>query len=170
MKADYKNWVPKKMIVWLAIASAVFFVLCAVCGSTHLIHNSVIKTVVTLVFLAVMLVCIYFLVWAVRAYKAFSYQGNRKLARDIIEYVAAYAEIPEEGKGLDVGCGSGALTIACARRNPQAQMIGADRWGKEYDFSRKLCEANAEAEGVQNVSFQNGDARHLPFPDETSIL
>ena len=167
MKADYKNWVPKKMIVWLAIASAVFFVLCAVCGSTHLIHNSVIKTVVTLVFLAVMLVCIYFLVWAVRAYKAFSYQGNRKLARDIIEYVAAYAEIPEEGKGLDVGCGSGASTIACARRNPQAQMIGVDRWGKEYDFSRKLCEANAEAEGVQNVSFQNGDARHLPFPDET---
>lgn len=89
------------MIVWLAIASAAFFVLCAVCGSTHLIHNSMIKTVVALVFLAVMLVCIYFLVWAVRAYKAFSYQGNRKLARDIIEHVAAYAEILEEGKGLE---------------------------------------------------------------------
>ncbi|HEY4532944.1 MAG TPA: class I SAM-dependent methyltransferase [Fusobacterium sp.] len=36
--------------------------------------------------------------------------------------------IPEEG--LDVGCGSGALTIACAKRNPKASMIGLDYWEK----------------------------------------
>ena len=34
-------------------------------------------------------------------------------------------------------------------------MIGIDRWGKEYaSFSRPLCEKNAKAEGVSNVSFQ----------------
>ena len=43
--------------------------------------------------------------------------------------------------GLDVGCGSGALTIACAKRNPQGKMVGIDRWGKEYaSFSLPLCE------------------------------
>lgn len=71
--------------------------------------------------------------------------------------------------GLDVGCGSGALTIACAKKNPQGTMVGIDRWGKEYmDFSNALCVKNAEAEGVADrVSFRQGDAVKLDFPDET---
>ena len=47
-------------------------------------------------------------------------------------------------------------------------MVGIDRWGVEYaSYSRKLCERNAQAEGVDNITFQKGDARHLDFPDET---
>lgn len=70
--------------------------------------------------------------------------------------------------GLDVGCGSGALTIACAKRNPRGTMLGIDCWGPEYaSFSKELCEQNAQAEGVANVSFQKGDTCKLDFPDET---
>ena len=59
------------------------------------------------------------------------------------------------------------MTIACAKRNPKAYLIGLDRWGKEYaSFSRKLCENNSAAEGVDNTSFQQGDATRLPFEDE----
>ena len=66
------------------------------------------------------------------------------------------------------GCGSGALAIAIAKRNPKAEVIGVDRWGKEYaSFNKPLCENNAKAEGVENVSFRQGDATHLDFPDET---
>ena len=69
--------------------------------------------------------------------------------------------------GLDVGCGSGALTIACAKRNPQGKMVGVDRWGVEYaSFSLSLCQDNAKAEGVTNTEFQRGDATKLDFPDE----
>ena len=76
--------------------------------------------------------------------------------------------MPDGGKGLDVGCGSGALTIACAKRNPSAEMIGIDRWGKEYaSFSKELCESNSKAEGVSNTSFEKGDALRLPYEDET---
>ena len=90
------------------------------------------------------------------------------MSRQIIEGVASYIELPEGGVGLDVGGGSGALTIACAKRNPQGRMVGIDRWGVEYaSYSRKLCERNAQAEGVDNAAFQKGDARHLDFPDET---
>ena len=67
-----------------------------------------------------------------------------------------------------MGCGSGALTIACAKRNADTTFIGIDRWGKEYaSFSQALCESNARAEKVSNVSFRQGDATHLDFPDES---
>jgi ubiquinone/menaquinone biosynthesis C-methylase UbiE len=90
------------------------------------------------------------------------------MSKQIIEGVASYVSIPDGGKGLDIGCGSGALTIACAKKNPQASFIGIDRWGKEYaSFSKNLCESNSKAEGVNNTSFMQGDACKLPFEDET---
>ena len=67
-----------------------------------------------------------------------------------------------------IGCGSGALTIACAKRNPNGKMVGIDRWGKEYaSFSLPLCEKNAAAEGVKNALFRRGNAVKLDFPDES---
>ncbi len=107
--------------------------------------------------------------WIDKLHSAFSYTGKRQLSRDIIEGTSDYLKIPDGGTGLDVGCGSGALTIACAKKNPGAKMVGLDRWGKEYiDFSNELCTKNAEAEGVADrVSFCQGDACKLDFPDET---
>lgn len=62
-----------------------------------------------------------------------------------------------------------ALTIACSKNNPNAQMIGLDRWGKEYaSFSQALCESNAEIEGVSNqTAFIQGDACALSFVDHS---
>jgi len=60
--------------------------------------------------------------------------------------------LSENERGLDVGCGSGALTITCAKKNPQGSFVGMDRWGKEYaSFSKKLCEDNALAEVVNKL-------------------
>ena len=65
-------------------------------------------------------------------YCAFSYHGKKQVSKRVIEGIAQYIALSDGGKGLDVGCGSGALTIACAKSNPRAQMVGIDRWGKEY--------------------------------------
>ena len=46
------------------------------------------------------------------------------MSKQIIEVVASYVSIPDGGKGLDIGCGSGALTIACAKKNPRASFTG----------------------------------------------
>jgi len=90
------------------------------------------------------------------------------MSRQIIEGIASYVKLPDGGTGLDVGCGSGALAIACAKRNPKSSFIGLDRWGKEYaSFNKPLCESNAAAEGVKNTSFIKGDANKLDFPDES---
>ena len=141
MKPDYRNWMPRGMIVGLGTAAGVLAAGSAAAVRSRLPLGRTAK---------------------------FSYEGGRQLSRQIIEGVASYIELPEGGVGLDVGCGSGALTIACAKRNPQSRMVGIDRWGVEYaSYSRKLCERNAQAEGVDNAAFQKGDARHLDFPDET---
>lgn len=148
-------------------ATAVFLILFIVFGLTGLISGTL-KTVLFIVFLAGTIIGLCVSVWMILLYRAFSYNGKRQMSRQIIEGIAEYVKLPDGGKGLDVGCGSGALAIACAKRNPTAAFIGIDRWGKEYaSFNKPLCESNAKAEGVSNVSFQRGDATQLDFPDES---
>lgn len=159
MKADYKNWMPKGMILG-ALAVAVVF-----CIATVIIG---VASVVGKVVLVLTILCVLMTLWMFLMHRAFSYNGTRQMSKQIIEGVASYVKIPDGGKCLDVGCGSGALSIAVAKRNPNAQVVGIDRWGKEYaSFSKNLCESNSAAEGVSNTSFQQGDACKLDFPDET---
>ncbi len=165
MRADYKNWMTKGMI-WSFLGGAIG------CGAVavilSLLLKGTLKTVLVIVFAALAVVFCGLTIWALLMHRAFSYDGKRQMSRQIIEGTAAHVKLPAGGKCLDVGCGSGALAIAVAKRNPQAQVVGIDRWGKEYaSFNKQLCEANARAEGVQNTSFRKGDATHLDFPDNT---
>ena len=61
------------------------------------------------------------------------------------------------------------MTIASAKRNPKATMVGCDIWSGAYKavFTKKRCEDNAKAEGVTNTRFEEGDAIRLPFEDES---
>lgn len=109
-----------------------------------------------------------FAAWCQFERARFSYRGPRKLSKQIVEGTAAQVILPDGGSCLDVGCGSGALSIAVARRNPHASVTGIDPWGADYAaFSKELCERNAAAEGVSNVRFMRGDATALPFDDES---
>lgn len=168
MKPDYKNWVPKGMILGMAAGAAaagLLFVLVGLMGvAVHGTPRLILAAASGLAFAALCGASALCIGW----YRAFSYTGKRQMSRQIIEGVAAYVILPEGGSCLDVGCGSGALAIACARRNPGAAVMGIDRWGKEYaSFNQPLCERNAAAEGVENVRFARGDALKLDFPDES---
>ncbi len=166
MKTDYKNWMPKGMVLGSACAAAVFAVLSTVFALVPISGN--VKKILLPILLVVTAVCLFVTIWMFLMYRAFSYNGKRKMSKQIIEGVASYVNLPDGGTGLDVGCGSGALTIACAKKNPKAAMLGIDRWGKEYaSFSKTLCENNSKAEGVSNTSFMQGDACKLPFENET---
>ena len=167
MKPDYKNWMPKGMVLTAVGATDVFLLLFIIFGLTGLVSGTL-KTVLFIAFLIGTVVGVIVSAWMVLMYRAFSYNGKRQMSRQIIEGIADHVNLPDGGKGLDVGCGSGALAIACAKRNPNAFFIGIDRWGKEYaSFNKPLCENNAKAEGVSNVTFQRGDATKLDFPDES---
>ena len=168
MKPDYKNWMPKGMVLGFLCGAIACLILFLLFGLSPILPQGILKTILFIVFLILAVVLSGVTIWMYLMYNAFSYNGKRQMSRKIIEGTAAYITIPKDGKGLDVGCGSGALTIAAAKRNPDAQIIGIDRWGKEYaSFSKALCESNAKAERVTNVQFQSGNALKLDFPDES---
>ncbi len=118
MKPNYKNWMPKGMIVSFAAGAAVALALMLIISVGWL---KILLLVLTLVLAGMT-------VWTMLMYRAFSYDGKRQMSRQIIDGVAEYVKLPEGGRCLDVGCGSGALAIAVAKRNPQGTVTGIDRW------------------------------------------
>lgn len=168
MKPEYNNWMPKKLVVILGITLAVLCGLEITFGILGILLHGILRTVVAVIL--GILICVFAFIFFKfkKMYDAFDYAGDRKLSKQIVEGVAKYVEVSSGGKCLDVGCGSGALSIAVAKENPDSTVVGIDRWGKEYaSFSKKLCESNAVAEGVNNTVFKKGDAVKLNFPDET---
>ena len=168
-KADYKNWVPKRLLKAKIAESLVCLILFILFGASDLILQGRQRIIWGIILGLAVLILLFLSIMLSYMYLTFDYKGKRKLAKVIIEGTADYVKIPDGGVGLDVGCGSGALTIACAKRNPKATMVGCDIWRGSYksEFSKELCENNAKLEGVENVRFENGNAVKLPFEDES---
>ena len=87
------------------------------------------KRVIGIVLLILTVIFCVVMIWMYLMYRAFSYNGKRQMSKQIIEGVASYVSIHDGGMGLDIGCGSGALTIACAKKNPGASFTEAKRHG-----------------------------------------
>ena len=165
MKPDYKNWMPKGMVITVYVISILLLFI----ASSFLILAITINKYLYIPFGISLILAIFVLFISIKFHqmmKAFDYDGDYHLMKTVAEGTVKYVNIKDNDKGLDVGCGSGALSIALAKLNPNTEIIGIDRWGKEYaSFNKKLCEKNAEIEGVCNVSFMQGNAVSLPFSD-----
>jgi ubiquinone/menaquinone biosynthesis C-methylase UbiE len=66
-------------------------------------------------------------------------------------------------KVLDVGCGPGSITISIAKQVPNGHVTGVEYVPDPLEGAREL----AKAEGVSNVTFQEGNIHDLPFADNT---
>jgi SAM-dependent methyltransferase len=88
------------------------------------------------------------------AYEAWLGRWASRLARVFLDF----ADFPDAGDILDVGCGTGALTFAMAERWPGRRVVGADL------AEPFLAHARARRSGEQ-PTFEIGDACALPYRD-----
>lgn len=113
MQANYKNWVPKILIVGMGLATVQSIAALIVFGVCGLWVAKTWRIILSVLFAIATIGCGKTLQWSITAYRAFSYDGQRQLSRKIIEGTAKYITLPEGGIGLDVGCGSAALRRHC---------------------------------------------------------
>jgi ubiquinone/menaquinone biosynthesis C-methylase UbiE len=117
-------------------------------------------------FVILAVLCLLVGVYFVYAHHAFSPRGGNIQAK-LWEMVLDRLNWDGEGKALDIGCGNGPLTIALAQHCPEGHVTGIDIWVKAWDYSKAVCERNAEAAGVAGrTGFQKASASALPFEDE----
>ncbi len=144
---EYSNWVSTKFIIIPLSMGALFLGL----------------TLVWPGFAILAAPCLLAGVYFVYAHHAFSPRG-RNIQAKLWEVVLDHLNWDGKGQALDIGCGNGPLTVALAQRHPDGRVIGIDTWGKAWDYSKAVCERNAEAAGVaERTGFQKASASDLPF-------
>ncbi|MEU6009747.1 methyltransferase domain-containing protein [Streptomyces sp. NPDC047453] len=73
----------------------------------------------------------------------------------------AAADIAAQDQVLDVGCGTGQTTRLAAQRAYDGNVVGIDLSAPMLERARR----DTAAEGLDNVTFEQGDAQVHPFPD-----
>jgi SAM-dependent methyltransferase len=150
-RLNYGNWVANRLLYIFSTISVVLAVLCLV---------------LPLLLFPTIIFVLCFLYFAYARYR-FSPRGG-DIQRRVQELVLKHLKWDGEGKVLDIGCGNGPLTIAIASKYPNSKVTGIDYWGGEWEYSKDLCERNAEIAGVAtHVMFQQASASSLPFDSET---
>src|SRR5947207_2011768 len=88
-------------------------------------------------------------------YERFMGRWSRLVAPGLLDFTG----LPERGRVLDVGSGTGSLAFAIAERSGHAHVLGIDP-SKEY-----VAYAISRNPFPDRASFEVGDAQQLHFPD-----
>ena len=154
---NYGNWVRKKNLALLGTCTLVMGVLFFV-PLGPLYH-----LIVALLF---MLLLISFL-FPFYSFIMFSQKGG-KFQEKIYNLIIQSLALEIKGKILDIGCGNGVLAVKLALQFVDAEVTGIDYWGEEWEYSKGVCEQNAQTGRVEGrVHFRKGDAAALEFNNET---
>lgn len=166
---DYGNWVPLKIIYVLGILSIIMICISIVSfGKFFFLMNLpvYILWILRILALAITLIVMAFLLYMLISRYLFSYNGGA-VSSKILDYVLGHLQWDGSGKLLDIGCGSGAMTVKAAKKYQRAKLVGIDYWGIEWDYGEAQCRQNASLERVDDrIDFTRGDAAALPFEDE----
>ncbi len=140
-KPEYGNWVPKRLIYGAVILGAVF------------VGIGIFYPILGVVAAFFLVIAAYF----AYAWYRFDPRGG-DVQNKIRDLVLSHLDWDGEGRALDIGCGNGPLAIKLANNHPGSQVVGVDYWGASWEYSKGMCEKNAEIEGVDSrVSFQEGE-------------
>jgi ubiquinone/menaquinone biosynthesis C-methylase UbiE len=157
MQLDYGNWVRKKNLLILGLCAlgmgALIFILLG------LAYQAVATTLFVVVLVSFL--------FPLYAYIMFSQNGG-KLQEKIYNLAIQHLGKGLNGKFIDIGSGNGVLSIKLAQQHENIEVTGIDYWGKDWEYSKSICEKNAQMVKAENrVHFQKGDAALLDFADNT---
>jgi len=90
-----------------------------------------------------------------QAYERFMGRWSRRIANPFLDF----ATLPEKGSVLDVGSGTGSLSLAIAERRPEDRTVGIDPSAEYVAYAKSRQPSTGRAE------FEVGDAQQLRFPN-----
>ncbi len=154
---DYGNWIQKKNLVILGLCTLGVGVLIFIpLGFLY-------QLVVTILFSLILTSFLF----PLGAYVMFSQQGGR-FQEQVYNLIIQSLGAKVQGTILDIGSGNGVLAVKLAQQHRDATVLGIDYWGKDWEYSKQICEKNARVGHVASrVQFQKGDAAALEFATDT---
>src|SRR5215510_8175023 len=154
---NYGNWIRKKILLILGICALGIGVLSLLpFGSLYQLAMAFLFVMTFISFL-----------FPVDSYVMFSQNGGHIQDR-VYNLIIQHLGLPITGRILDIGSGNGVLAVKLAQQHSEVEVTGMDYWGKDWEYSKRVCERNAQIAGVENrVHFQKGDAARLDFANDT---
>ena len=160
---DYGNWM--SMPVFYVFGGLAILALILAAVSFVLLHIAGLGVLFT----AAAAVLVIFLCRFYRIRRQYAFGGGN-IMENVHNSILSHLRYEGRGTLLDVGCGSGALSIRAALIWPETKVIGVDSWGAMYGYSKALCEKNAASEGVGvRCEFRRGDADRMTEIYETPV-
>jgi SAM-dependent methyltransferase len=153
---EYGNWIRKKNLLILGSGALGIGILIFIpLGSFYRISMTILFAITLVSFL-----------FPLYAYMMFSQKGGR-LQEKFYSLIIQSLGKDVKGRILDIGSGNGVLAVTLAQQLGNVEVVGIDYWGKDWEYSKSVCEKNAQAAKVENrVYFQKGDAAMLDFANE----
>ena len=108
----------------------------------------------------ILLVLLFWITWIRRQY---AFGGGGMMER-VHQAVLSHLDYDGKGKLLDVGCGSGALSIRAALTWPETKVTGIDYWGAAYGYRRYMSKKTPPARAwVPGVPFSTATPTNWIF-------
>ena len=156
-KLQYGNWIRRKILWVLGLTSLALVILATL----------PLPAVVRILFVILGAAVLASFLYPLYSYAMFSPRGGN-MQEKIYDLILDHVEKNSSGKVLDIGTGNGILAIKAALRNPAANVTGVDMWGKDWEYSKSICEQNAQIANVaERIQFKKGDAASLNYADST---
>lgn len=153
-----KNWVSKGMLLIMGAS-------CVLLNTLAVVFSSITMLAAILGILGLIMLLM-FICFAYARYKMSPSGGDvqGRISAMLLQKLPS----PVTGRLLDVGCGSGILSVQTAIENPEVRVDGIDYWGGVWGYSKAKCENLAGENNVSDrITFTKGSASALPFAGET---
>ncbi len=91
------------------------------------------------------------LLWCLWIRRQYAFGGGGMMGRTHM-IVLSHLDFDGQGQLLEVGCGSGPLSIRAALAWPSANVVGIDYWGVDFGYNQAMCEKTPPVKALAPVA------------------